>query len=140
MPRIISTNIIKNGDRIDEEISLDGIYKLAATNINKKITKNQEKNIFELFENEFARPLTPMEYELINAWIESGINEDLIKEALKEATYNGVNNFRYIDKILYEWGKKGYKNIDDINKNKNKKEEKNERNVSFFEYNWLDEN
>lgn len=137
---LISTNIIKNGDRIDEEISLDGIYKLAATNINKKITKNQEKNIFELFENEFARPLTPMEYELINAWIESGINEDLIKEALKESTYNGVNNFRYIDKILYEWGKKGYKNIDDINKNKNKKEEKNERNVSFFEYNWLDEN
>lgn len=137
---LISTNIIKNGDRIDEEISLDGIYKLAATNINKKITKNQEKNIFELFENEFARPLTPMEYELINAWIESGINEDLIKEALKEATYNGVNNFRYIDKILYEWGKKGYKNIDDINKNKNKKGEKNERNVSFFEYNWLDEN
>lgn len=137
---LISTNIIKDGDRIDEEISLDGIYKLAATNINKKITKNQEKNIFELFENEFARPLTPMEYELINAWIESGINEDLIKEALKEATYNGVNNFRYIDKILYEWGKKGYKTIDDVNKNKMKKEEKNEKNVSFFEYNWLDEN
>ena len=137
---LISTNIIKDGDRIDEEISLDGIYKLAATNINKKITKNQEKNIFELFENEFARPLTPMEYELINAWIESGINEELIKEALKEATYNGVNNFRYIDKILYEWGKKGYKTIDDVNKNKMKKEEKNEKNVSFFEYNWLDEN
>ena len=51
---LISTNIIKDGDRIDEEISLDGIYKLAATNINKKINKNQEKNIFELFENEFA--------------------------------------------------------------------------------------
>ena len=137
---LISTNIIKDGDRIDEEISLDGIYKLAATNINKKITKAEEKNIFELFESEFARPLTPMEYELINAWIESGIKEELIKEALKEATYNGVNNFRYIDKILYEWGKKGYKTLDDINKNKTKKEEKNEKNVSFFEYNWLDEN
>lgn len=137
---LISTNITKDGDRIDEEISLDGIYKLAATNINKKITKEEEKNIFELFESEFARPLTPMEYELINAWIESGIKEELIKEALKEATYNGVNNFRYIDKILYEWSKKGYKTIDDINKNKMKKEEKNEKNVSFFEYNWLDEN
>lgn len=137
---LISTNIIKDGDRIDEEISLDGIYKLAATNINKKIVKSQEKNIFELFESEFARPLTPMEFELINAWIESGINEDLIKEALKEATYNGVNNFRYIDKILYEWGKKGYKNIDDVNKNKMKKEERNDKKVSFFEYDWLDEN
>lgn len=137
---LISTNIIKDGDRIDEEISLDGIYKLAATNINKKIVKSQEKNIFELFESEFARPLTPMEFELINAWIESGINEDLIKEALKEAIYNGVNNFRYIDKILYEWGKKGYKNIDDVNKNKMKKEERNDKKVSFFEYNWLDEN
>ena len=53
---LINTNIIKNGDRVQEEISLDGIYKLAASNINKTEIKRQEKNIFELFEQEFARP------------------------------------------------------------------------------------
>ncbi len=137
---LINTNIIKDGDRVIEEISLDGIYKQAATNINKKVKNISEENIFELFEREFGRPLTPMEYEFINQWINSGMNEELIKEALKEATYNGVSNLRYIDKIIYEWNKKGYKTVDDVVKNRYKKEEKKNLNVEFFEYNWLDEN
>ena len=137
---LISTSITKDGDRVIEEIDLDGIYKIAASNINKKEVKKQEKNIFELFEKEFARPLTPMEFEFINAWINSGMNEDLIKEALKEATYNGVSNLRYIDKIIYEWNKKGYKTVEDVINNRYKKEEKNSSDNYFFEYNWLDEN
>ena len=135
---LINTNIIKDGDRVQEEISLDGIYKLAAMNINKKVTKKQEKNIFELFESEFGRTLSPMEYEFINAWLKSGMNEDIIKEALKEATYNGVSNLRYIDKIIYEWKKKGYKTVEQIKSNRFKKEEKEEV-KAFFEYDWLNE-
>lgn len=138
---LISTSITKDGDRVIEEIDLDGVYKLAASNINKKETKKQEKNIFELFESEFARPLSPMEYEFINAWINSGMNEELIKEALKEATYNGVSNLRYIDKIIYEWNKKGYKTVSDVINNRYKNVEKEEKTDKyFFEYNWLDEN
>ncbi len=136
---LVNTKITKDGDRVIEEISLDEIYKLAATNINKKVKDRAEDNIFTLFEKEFARPLTPMEYEFINAWINSGMNEDIIKEALKEATYNGVSNLRYIDKIIYEWNKKGYKTVEDVIKNKYKKEEKKDT-TTFFEYNWLDEN
>lgn len=136
---LVNTKITKDGDRVIEEISLDEIYKLAATNINKKVKDRAENNIFTLFEKEFARPLTPMEYEFINAWINSGMNEDIIKEALKEATYNGVSNLRYIDKIIYEWNKKGYKTVEDVIKNKYKKEEKKDT-TTFFEYNWLDEN
>ncbi len=138
---LISTNISKDGDRVSEEISLEGIYKIAASNINKKVIKTTEKNIFELFESEFGRPLSPMEYEFINAWINSGMNEELIKEALKEATYNGVSNLRYIDKIIYEWTKKGYKTVEDVINNRFKREEKEENKDNFFfEYNWLDEN
>ena len=136
---LVNTKITKDGDRVIEEISLDEIYKLAATNINKKVKDRAEDNIFTLFEKEFARPLTPMEYEFINAWINSGMNEDIIKESLKEATYNGVSNLRYIDKIIYEWNKKGYKTVEDVIKNKYKKEEKKDT-TTFFEYNWLDEN
>lgn len=136
---LISTCISKDGDRVSEEISLEGVYKLAATNINKKINKDSEENIFTLFESEFNRKLTPMEYEFINEWINSGMSEELIKEALKEATYNGVSNLRYIDKIIYEWTKKGYKTVEDVNKNRYQKETKKE-NSDFFEYNWLDEN
>lgn len=138
---LISTNITKDGEKVIEEISLDGIYKIAASNINKKVVKSTEKNIFELFESEFGRTLSPMEYEFINAWINSGMNEELIKEALKEATYNGVSNLRYIDKIIYEWTKKGYKTVEDVRNNRFKREEKEEKKDNFFfEYNWLDEN
>ncbi len=138
---LISTVIKKTEDRVIEEISLDGIYKLAAININKDIEKKNELNIFELFEKEFSRKLTPMEYELINAWLNSGMNEAIIKEALKEATYNGVSNLRYIDKIIYEWNKLGYSTVEDIKNAKIKREEeKKEETTNFFEYNWLDEN
>ncbi|MBQ3021001.1 MAG: DnaD domain protein [Bacilli bacterium] len=137
---LISTNIIKDDDKMVEEISLDGIYKLAASDINKNTKKEETKNIFELFESEFGRTLSPMEYELINAWINSGMDEELIKEALKEATYNGVSNLRYIDKIIYEWNKKGYKTVSDVKNNRFKKEVKEEKDNYFFEYNWLDEN
>ncbi len=136
---LISTIIKNDDDKIIEEINLEEIYKLASTNINKELLVKEEKNIFELFESEFGRPLTPMEFEFINAWINSGMNQDLIKEALKEATYNGVSNLRYIDKIIYEWTKKNYKTVEDVKNGKLKKDEKKENN-SFFEYNWLDEN
>jgi DNA replication protein DnaD len=56
--------------------------------------------------------------------LKSGMNEDLIIGALKEATYNGVSNLRYIDKIIYEWGKKGFKNMNDVNNHLNKEKMK----------------
>ena len=68
------------------------------------------------------------------------MNEEIIKEALKEATYNGVSNLRYIDKIIYEWNKKGYKTIDDVRNKNSKKEVEEKKDNYFFEYNWLDEN
>ena len=44
-----------------------------------------EKNIFELFESEFGRTLSPMEYEFINAWINSGMKEMLDNDKLDMA-------------------------------------------------------
>ena len=56
--------------------------------------------------------------------------EDLPKEALKEAVLNGVRNFKYIDKIIYEWSKKD-----------TKKRVKEDKEIDkMFEYDWLDDN
>ena len=136
---LIKTDVKKEGDKVIETISLESIYKLAASDINNKAKVKTEKTIYDLFESEFNRKLTPMEYEFISEWINSGMNEELIKEALKEATYNGVANLRYIDKIIYEWTKKGYKTVDDVKSNRYKKEDKSS-NIEIFDYNWLDEN
>ncbi len=62
--------------------------------------------LFRVFEQEFGRPLTPMECETIEAWLDrDGYPEDLVLFALKEAVFAGKLHFRYIDRILLEWSR-----------------------------------
>lgn len=66
----------------------------------------QGKDIFSIFEKEFARPLTPMELESISGWLDRDqYREELILAALKEAVFAGKVHFRYIDRILLEWSR-----------------------------------
>ncbi|NMM54185.1 DnaD domain-containing protein [Paenibacillus aquistagni] len=65
-----------------------------------------ELNLFEIFEKEFGRPLSPMEYETIGGWIDDDrYSQALILLALKEAVFAGKIHFRYIDRILLEWSR-----------------------------------
>ncbi len=119
---------VKNGSgKVVEMVKLDPLLDRLA--LNKKEDKNNS-DIYSLFEREFGRTLSPYEYELINKWLEKGVSEDTIKEALKEAVLNGVRNFKYIDKIIYEWSKKDAK--------KRVKEDKESNEI--FDYDWLDDN
>ena len=109
--------------------------------VNQK--KSEESSIFGYIEKEFGRTLSPIDYEIIKAWLDSNISEDVIKEALKEATSNGVSNLRYIDKILYEWGKAGVESVEDIEKIRKKHHKKEDKgdNIDFDIVNgdWFDE-
>lgn len=96
-------------------------------------------DIYSIIEEEFGRTLSPIEYEIVKAWLDNNVSTDIIKEALKEATYNGVSNLRYIDKILYEWGKKGIKTVNDVEKHRKNFKEKKEEKPEVFEYDWLDD-
>ncbi|UKS30552.1 DnaD domain protein [Paenibacillus sp. HWE-109] len=71
------------------------------------------RNIFTTFEKEFARPLTPMELETISGWLDKDMyKEELIMTALKEAVFAGKVHFRYIDRILMEWGRNRVATVD----------------------------
>ena len=97
---LISVEVIKMRDGTRSEIiSLDNIFKHVTSEITKTHQESQKENLFDVFESEFARPLSPMEFELINDWLTQGIDESLIIAALKEATYNGAKSLRYITKI-----------------------------------------
>lgn len=62
------------------------------------------KDLFKIFETEFARPLSPMECEMISGWLDDDRYPlELILHALKEAVFAGKLHFRYIDRILLEW-------------------------------------
>ena len=138
--QLLSIELVKNKLGILEEyISCDLLYNKLSMIVMDEVNNNTQSvnsNIFETFENEFGRTLSPMEYEIINGWIKEKFSEELIIEALKEATFNGVSNLRYIDKIIYEWNKKGYKTITDVRKNNIKRKEKEEK-IEIFDYDWL---
>jgi DNA replication protein len=137
---LILINIVKDKDGlVNEVMDLSNLYKAMVSDINITIKQNNTENIFTTFEHEFGRTLSPIEFEIINAWLKSGMSEELIIGALKEATYNGVSNLRYIDKILYEWGKKGFKNMNDVNNHLNKKDDNDKEPKVLFDYNWLDD-
>ena len=139
---LISTKVTPVKDKISETIDLTNVYRAMVSDINYDIKKKSEKNIFEVFEKEFGRTLSPMEYEIINGWLSNQLSEELILGALKEATYNGVSSLRYIDRILLEWSKKGFKNMNDVNnfleKKDNQNKARNEEKV-LFDYNWLED-
>ena len=133
---IIKLKKMINNNICGEYVCLDELYnKLAVLLMNEK--KEVSTTIYDEFEKEFGRTLSPMEYEIIGAYIDSGFSEELISADLKEAVYNGVTNLRYIDKILYDWNKKGIKSKEDI-REKNKPNDKLKKEV--FDYDWLNEN
>lgn len=135
---IIKIEMEKINNIRTEVINLDLLYEKIAFALTQVEEKN-DSNLYGLFENEFGRTLSPMEFEIINGWIDNGYSEELIKLALKEATYNGVSNLRYIDKIIYEWGKKGIKNKADVENNRKQFKNTSNKNKELFDYDWLND-
>lgn len=130
---------VKSGKVCEEYVDLDEMYnKLAMSFINDK-KEAPKTTIYDQFEKEFGRTLSPMEYEIIGAWLDGNYSEQLVSLALKEATYNGVSNLRYIDKILSEWRKKGVKSEKDIKQDREKHNRQSQK-KEVFEYDWLNEN
>lgn len=125
--------------RMIEKVSLDGFYEMIVEEEKTEEKKEIKTDIYAKFEQEFARPITSTEYEIINAWLEHNYSEELIVGALKEAVYNGVRNFRYIDKILYEWNKKGFKTMNDVNNHLEHRNTIKKEDSELFDYNWLDD-
>lgn len=125
--------------RLIEKISLDNFYQTVLEEEKAEEKEEIKTDIYKEFENEFARPITSMEYEIINAWLSHNYSEELIKGALKEAVYNGVKNLRYIDKILFEWNKKGFKSMNDVNNHLQQRNTYKKEENELFDYNWLED-
>ena len=136
---ILSLLIEKNNKKTYEYITLDSLYeKLLNIVLDNKEEKEIDNSIFSMFEEEFGRTLSPMEYEKIKEWITSGNSNELIECALREAVMNKVDNLNYIDRILVSWRKKGYKNKQDVMKDKENFRNKKEK-IQVFDTDWLNE-
>lgn len=139
--KLIKAKAIKDGSgKFVEQVSLDNYYNNIVLQTRELEQENKKEDIYSIFEREFGRTLSATDYEIINAWIEKGFSEELVIAALKEAVYNGANTLRYIDKVLYEWNRKGYKTVNDVKNQIDR--EPNEPLLfepSILNFNWLDE-
>ena len=122
-----------------EIINMEGFYSKLINLLMDEKPEQKNSNIFSIFEKEFGRTLSPMEYEIINAWHDSNIAEETILLALKEAVYNGVNNLRYIDKILSEWSKNGIKTSSDLDKSRQQFNSIKKEVQEDMDYDWLND-
>lgn len=148
---LIRVDVIKNDKGYMEEmIILDDFYnKLSLVimdDVNESKSDSSKSDVFEIIEKEFGRTLSPIEIEIIRTWLDNNFSEDLIKEALKEATFNGVSNLRYIDKILYEWAKSGINTVEAVEEKRKKRkastksiDKDSDIDLDTIEWNWFDE-
>lgn len=143
---IIEYKPVKENGKIKEVISLDKFYNNIAIKLNNQNKAETSNNIYDVFQKELVRSLSPTEYEYINNWLEKGLTENLIIGALKEAVLSGVKSFRYIDRILFDWQEKGYRSMNDVESAKkkitkvaDKPSGENNTNEEYFDYDWLND-
>ena len=126
---------------LEDFLSLEDFYRRYMEKVREDLEENHVSNstIFDMIEQEFGRTLSPIEMEIIKAWLEDGFKEELIEAAIKEATFNGVSNLRYIDKILYEWNKKGIHTKKEVEKRNQYRKKEEDQSIEMFEYNWFED-
>lgn len=118
----------------------------------KTVVQKEEQSLYTIFEQEFGRPLSPFECESLSMWIDQDHHDPvIIKAALREAVMSGKLNFRYIDRILFEWKKNGIQTIEQAQAHSKKFRQHNQKqkqateqyNTKEYErtipfYNWLE--
>lgn len=136
--KYISIKLEKNQEnKMEEKIYLEPLFNKLLMDLIDEKEEEEPNDIFSKFEEEFGRTLSPIEYELINGWLEFGYKKEIVLEALKESKLNGVTNLKYIDRILIEWNKKGIKSIAQVRKDKEKFE--NKKNIDIPEFDWVND-
>lgn len=141
--KLLNLETTKNDSGVLEELlDLTPFYnKYLSLFINSTVEKEKKEisqTLFGEIEREFGRTLSPSELEFIKAWLDN-FDKDVILEAVKEATLNGVSSIRYIDKILYEWDRKGIKKKEDVEHFLILRKQEEKEPVEVFDYDWFDE-
>lgn len=137
---LLDIKTIKVGDEIETIIDASPVLEKLDQLVTKSKEQpvhdedqgNQFKQIVSEFERELGRFLSPFELEDLEKTVkEDKTDIDLIREALKEAVFNGKTNWKYIQAILRNWRKEGITNLYQVEERKRAREEANASQVSL---------
>ena len=100
-----SKGLITSLDPLEEKLS--NMYQLEiAKDTSKRFNEESLKalkNIYQIFEKQLSRTLSPVELSLIDEWINNGIAEEECISALNEAIKQNKYSLKAVDKILMQW-------------------------------------
>lgn len=95
--------------------SFDGIVKKLLSCLEDEVDVQEAKNkkdkiveedVFKYMQSFFNRPLSPLEYDVIQSWKNKKYSFVLIKAACEIALQSNNKSIRYIDTIIFEENKK----------------------------------
>lgn len=120
------------------EVFEETLAKEHETKISEEKTQVLQ-NIYQVFEKELNRPLSPLEFSLIGEWVDHGYTDKKIIEALRVALSRGKKTLRSVDKILLQWQAR-----DDIEKSgstaiKEDWDKDIEKTMEIIKTKWLDD-
>ncbi len=83
----------------------------------KEDNRNQKRvergQLYQSFEQEFGRSLSPIEIEMISQWLDEDLySVELINMALREAVLNQAYSLKYMDRILLNWENKNIRTLE----------------------------
>ena len=107
-----------------------------------KVSEEKSKvlqNIYQVFEKELSRPLSPLEISLIGEWVDKGYSDEKIIDAFRVALSKGKKTLKSVDKILMQWQAR-----DDIAKSGNTTikddwDQDIEKTMEIIKTKWLDD-
>lgn len=89
-------------DALEAAVKKEFMYSLMREQSNSMNKEREQamQNIVSLFEDKFARTLTPLENSTISDWLNNGYTEDNIKNALLDALRQNKRTVKSVNKIL----------------------------------------
>lgn len=104
-------------DKLMEIWAMFKAQELEANEEAKQLSRKVTQDLFQAFEEEFGRLLSPFESNKILEWCyEDNHTPDLILEALRKASIRGIKNLKYIDTILADWRDNQVTSLEQIEK------------------------
>lgn len=109
--------------------------------------EDQIRQLYQSFEKEFNRALSPIEMQMIGQWLDQdAYAPGLIQLALKEAVLNQAYNLKYVDRVLLSWERKNIRTPQEVQAEQKKRNqlllqkevEQTEPLPKISLHNWLD--
>ena len=95
------------------------------TTVREVAGQNTRQQVFASLESEFGRPLSSMELQIVNDWLDKdAYSAVMIKLALRQAVMNSALNLQYMERILQSWAHQGLRTAHDINEHERQFEDR----------------